>query len=207
MIYYGTNLKPDGSVITFTGEAYEPGLLPNGCFFPSQLVFPPELSTFGGDWYAAWESRLLLFFTLNSSNLVLRNVEYWTSLLPTEAPFDPMFIDVKFSAEDNYYRFPYESPYTDFLTTNYSAQEVPYTWDWTFAQDRANDLISQMSPYVTNYLVMGQPFPTDITAIQANLMDVQSTYSTPNEAVEAMGLGLPGLALSLGQQWPPANPS
>lgn len=207
--YFTASTAPDGLVLTSRSSYPYEITLPPSSFLYEDLTFPSQLSFLNGNWDLAFEGGYLSYFTVSPTGiLTLRVVDSWLQLIPMEAPMDTYGLEISFQADPGNLLCP--SPNTElisFLTTNYASEEIPYPWTWEIAQNRANGLIGDMNPYVTNYLVAAQPFPDVIVNIQGELVDVQATWSTPTEAIFEMRLGLDGLALSLGESWPPPPPA
>lgn len=175
-------------------------------YVPVESVpFPSELSGISDSWVDACDRSFSGLFTLDP-------LTYQPSLVPISSWTKPLSL----YGVANRLRWTYGgvenlwvgSPADEsFFSSAYPSQESPYAYSWDEAEVLSTLLQNEMTADLNSYLISGTPLDPVFAALNNTLNDLQGTYSTPTEAVEAMQGGLTSLALSLGQSWPPPDPA
>lgn len=196
---------PVGTMISGYSETE---YIPMGAVSEALVPLNPTLSGLCQNWVEAIEKGYHRFFTVDTftGSTSLIPISSWVVEKDNEMTTSRVVLTDGLGSHVIY-------PYPDFqgiitiLQSNYSASEIPFEYTWPQAQAYADNLLIGVQPYISDYLVAGQPFDSSITTVWDNLKDVSSNYTTPEEAISEMQGGLNGIAISLGQSWPPVDPS
>lgn len=178
----------------------------------SAVTMPPELDAiFQGDWESALQSGFVCLYSFNPSlsTLELIPVDSWYSRYPLEGTED---LDnpnnITYTTSTGRVGFVDSLLSYQFFTGAYPTVEVnmPISWDQMRVVGR-NIISGELGLYSNAYIITNTPMPSNLQAVYATCSNPESSYTTPEEAWISMRQGAPGVALSLGESWPPALPS
>lgn len=201
MIFLLTNPSAQGNLIAgFLDAESAPADSPN-YVIADEVPIPSELQEYASNWEEAIKSSLAGFFILSSSRTAsLVSIESWQACLD-------------FNCEETngltYYKSGVKSflppEFLSFFETNFITVKTPHLFQWHEAVDQAASLEAAMTSEINKCLLCGVSFTPVFAALNNLLTNLEANFDTPNEAVEAMSGGLPGLATYLGHSWPPVH--
>lgn len=205
-ITWGENALGQRTLAGYGGiDGNRPELIPSSST-PSELVaLPSPLNQFCSNWNEAFQSGLTQFYVAPATSTVLQLVPITSYYYPVSAyDTDPLYIIVvKRPGETDWYGE--ETPVVrSFFTQAYPGKEIdpPLTWD--DIKRRGLDIIGQeLTPYVNSSVITGEPIDPSVIAVQAVCADPESEYVSPMDALPNFQQGAAGVALNLGQSWPP----
>lgn len=190
---------------------YDPIFPPPSTIPESEVELPPVLQGIYGNWETAIESGFLSFYSYNSSTKTLEQVpiNFWysnTSTVGTEDLDDPNNILYSYLPGGRVYANVSPDSH-QFFSLAYPAQQVDQPLTWESASYSGKSVIAAMLIYLAAYTAVNQPVPDSLTQIYLRAAFPQEYYDTPQEAINVYRLGPDGVALTLGESWPPEFPS
>lgn len=198
MIFLFTNSSTQGNLIAGFLDAE---VAPVGYIPLDEVAISSELQGYASGWVQAIETGLAQFFILASDRS--------TSLVQIESWHSRLDLELQETNGIEYYkngqRFFLPLTFLSFFQAKYAPFEEPHLFEWYEAQERAYSLQESMTSEINKFLLDGVSFTPVFAALNNLLTNLEANFDTPNEAVEAMSEGLPGLATYLGQSWPPVG--
>lgn len=185
------------------GEDYE---IPAGSVSTDDIAVPYPLNTFCQTWAEAATYPPLNEFYYLDQNDELQLIPITSYYIPLTAfSYDELELYIVEASPDLEFLVRRDSPQVDlFFSLAYPDEYAIGPMTWETIKERGKDIIgSELTPYVTSSIVTNTPIDPSVTAVQAVCVNPEDTYETPLEALPHFQGGAAGIALNLGDPWPP----
>lgn len=182
--------------------------IPQGSYNTADVPLPSPLSSLFPNWNEAIQSGLTSFYYVSQ-----QEIEFF--LLPIESYYFPvsawepeplLTITVDFGGGE--FRYLEQSDVnTLFFQLAYPTKLVNPPLSWEDLTNRGKQIIAlDLAPYANSSVITGDPVDSSVVFVQNVCVNPESQYDSPMEALPDFQRGAAGIALSLGQPWPPALP-
>ena len=181
-------------------------VIPSGAIYTEALPLPVPLNGIVDNWSEAFDYQLNQFYRAdNDLNLFLKPITNWYQLGTLYGEEEINWVKINFTGMQALY-YQLTPQLQSLLNVGYPGKEVQAPLTWEQIQERGVTIINELTPWVNSAVITGTPVDPSVVAVQEVAANPQGYYTSPYQAAPYFRLGAAGVALNLGEPWPPAIP-